>query len=136
MKNTWAAHAKQLALVTISWLSCRLKLRELLLPKVVDRGQLRETRARPSNGVSNGAASNIWAVPADLFPCALPQRTQRLADEVCLCVCWSIALLTVQETCARPCSGANGAVSTIWAAPADLSPCALPQRTQRLADEV
>lgn len=63
----------------------RLKLRELLLPKVVDRGQLRETRARPSAGPSNGAsngATSIWSVPADLFPRDLSQSTKRLIDEV------------------------------------------------------
>ena len=62
----------------------RLKLRELLLPKVVDRGEMRERRGAPeagSNGASNGSG-NIWAVPADLFPCELPQGTRRLVDEV------------------------------------------------------
>ena len=57
----------------------RLKLRELLLPKVVDRHKLRETRARAPSG--NGVG-NVWAVPADLFPSQLPQATQRLVDEV------------------------------------------------------
>ena len=67
------------------WL-CRLKLREMLLPQVVDRQQLRDTRSRPDtgNGQSNGSLASTWAVPAELFPRSLSEKSRRLADEVCL----------------------------------------------------
>ena len=66
----------------------------MLLPQVVDRKELRETRSRPDtgNGQSNGSLASIWAVPAELFPRSLSETSRRLADEVCLDVSCSQAL--------------------------------------------
>ena len=79
LRRSWPLHTQLI-------LMCgrRLKLREMLLPQVVDRQQLRDTRSRPdvSNGKSNGSIASIWAVPAELFPRSLSDKSKRLADEV------------------------------------------------------
>ena len=104
MRRPWPLHTQLIP-------SCgrRLKLREMLLPQVVDRQQLRDTRSRPdvSNGKSNGSIASIWAVPAELFPRSLSDKSKRLADEVSLQLHLSTQLqraeLASQAGSVKPC---------------------------------
>ena len=58
-------------------LICRLKLRELLMPKIVNTSDPELQPAR----MGKQSTKKSWEVNPDLFPCELPEALQTEADE-------------------------------------------------------
>ena len=53
---------------------CRLKLRELLMPRVV-------SQVEESNPMARSRSLRSWRVSPELFPCDLPAELQQQADK-------------------------------------------------------
>lgn len=68
--------------VVISSAGSRLKLRELVMPELVDPKQLRETAARPKHLTNGSEVHRLWHIPAELYPNQLSGETAQLAQDV------------------------------------------------------